>query len=530
MPHAVSRRQYRMMQAILHGKKVDQGSRGRPPKEVARKYIEATGSAKDLPEQSGEDRGGSWTDKHHAKHHKKESKKHGGKESSKGKEHRSKSAHHLKEHRKKLKKAFEEFYKGRGRAVATLIINSENKVLLGKHNSGKLAFPGGHLEPNEGFEDAALREMHEEAGVLGKITSEIYRGSIEGNETVVYLAEIAKGKPKDTTSDDGKEKMSSWKWYDISDIPWDKLRNCCLKPLKQFIDQKLGKSLEGLVALEKLEKNIIRQRGDAVFEVSHGDALKIVGNGVFRALKKAVEDMEDEDFKDLKFDSHVISIRKHMNDVYSGRVSDGHKVVYQFTNKSLPELAVALMSIFEWYLPEDEKELELLDDKSLSDDAIEGGLNELIDNYKKHNIGNIYEEMETIRQQLRNGVAVDLQQVETKILKLFDKLENVVHEAAGKHNKLCQAVGKDLDELERKLRALQEKIDNDNKKPDKIEAVSSNLSNQDKVHSDFYSYLTKPRIEIMPNGKITISFGGDWQDLEKENFLKDMKAKVVNKK
>ena len=105
--------------------------------------------------------------------------------------------------------------------------------------------------------------------------------------------------------------------------------------MKEFIGSRFGKSLQGMVALEVLEKNIIRQRGDAVMEVTHGDALKLIGNGMFRRIREAVKDMKDEDFKDFQIDTHTVSIRRHMSDVYSGRVSDGHKVVYQFTNKSL---------------------------------------------------------------------------------------------------------------------------------------------------------------------------------------------------
>lgn len=508
MPVAASRRQYRMMMAILHGKAKD-GPRGRPPKSVAAKY---TDPGKDAPESKNKDTGGTWSEEHH-----KRSKQ-------KVKAERAERKKHSKS-KKELKKAFEDFYKKASdkNCAATLIMDSDNKILLGQHRTGGLAFPGGHCEINEGFEQAALRELHEEAGVVGRISSEIYRDGKKDAETVVYLAEIASGKPKNS------EEMTNWKWHSIEEIPWDQLRDCCVPAMKAFIGKRFAKSLIGMVALERLEKNIIRQRADAVLEVTHGDALKLVGNGLFRLIKKAVEDMKDEDFRDVRIDTYVLSLRKHMNDIYSGRVNDGHKVVYQFTNKSLPELTAALMSVFEWYLPEDEKELELLDEGALSDDVIHGGIDHLIDNYKRQNIGNIYQEMETIREQLRNGMAVDLQQVESRIMKLFDKLEETIHDMAGKHNTLIESVSRDMDELESKLRELQSKIDSFDKGPKTIQAFSSNPANKDAVHDEYYSYLTKPKIEILPNGRITISFGDDWQSLEKENFLKDMRAKVIKK-
>ena len=188
------------------------------------------------------------------------------------------------------------------------------------------------------------------------------------------------------------------------------------------------------------------------------------------------------------------------------------------------------MSVFEWYLPEDANVLDMVSDQGISDDAVHGGLSNLIDNFKRHNLGEIYQEMETVREQIRSGVAIDLQQVEAKILKLFDRLEAATHELAGSHNKLAQDVGKDMDELEAKLRELQAKLDAPVKRePKTVEAYSSNPADSNKVHDRLYSYLTKPRVEISPNGKITISFGEDWEDMERGNFLDDLRAKVIKK-
>lgn len=501
MPVAASRKQYRMMQAIIHGKGGNDGGRGRPPKSIAAKY---TDPGKDAPESKDNDRGGSWTHEHHKRHAEKESKK---------------------SKKKDLKKAFEDFYKGRNQFAATLIMDNDSKILLGTHYKGGLAFPGGSVEPNESMEDAALREMYEECGAVGRLSGQIWSGTCEGNVGKIYLAEIASGKPKNT------DEIKTWKWYEIDQIPWDKMRECCVPPLKEFIQSRFGKSIRGMVAMEQLEKNIIRQRGDAVLEVTHGDALTLVGTGLFRHLKNIVADMADESFKEVDFDTYKISLRKHMNDIYSGRVSDGHKIVYQWTNKSLPELTAALMSLFEWYLPEDADVLDIIKDTDVPDDAVHGGLNNLISNYKRHNLGEIYQEMETIREQIRNGVAVDLQQVEAKILKLFDRLEETTHELAGAHNKLAQAVGKDMDELEARLIELQSKLNEPApKKPQTVEAYSSNPADSGKVHNRLYSYLTKPRVEIAPTGKITISFGDDWEDLERSNFLEDIRAKAIARK
>src|SRR5206468_4131208 len=107
--------------------------------------------------------------------------------------------------RKKLKKAYEDFYKGQ--AAATIVVDNDMNILMGRHNSGAIAFPGGHVEPGESYEQAALRELKEEAGVTGRLVSELYRGKENGNDVVVYLAEVAEGKVKgsEASSDDKLE-------------------------------------------------------------------------------------------------------------------------------------------------------------------------------------------------------------------------------------------------------------------------------------------------------------------------------------
>ena len=504
MPQAVSRKQYRMMQAILHGK-VDESKssgRGTPPKSVAAKY---TSPGKDAPEQHGENRGGSWGEAHHAK------------AKAKVKEERKKR----KKSKKELKKSFEDHYAGH--AAAAIVMNENNQILLGRHETGGMAFAGGHMDMADGDKAiTALRELKEEFGITGRNPQKIWSGKLNGNECDVFLVESFTGEPKST------KELKEPRWFDAEDIPWDDLRDCCHKPLETFVRQKLGKSLQGMLSLEKLEKNIIRQRGDAVVEVTHGDALRLVGNGMFRKLREEVKGMQDEDFKDIHIDTYIVSIRKHMNDIYSGRVVDGHKMVYQFTNKTLPELTAALMSVFEWYVPEDENFVDSLSD-DMDDDVIHGGVAHLVENYKRHNIGNIYQEMETIREQMRNGMAVDLQQVEARIMKLFDKLEETIHTVSDKHNQLAGMAGEEMDALERKLRDLANKIDEMERKPETVTAFSTTPPNPARIHDENYPYLPRPQVEISPNGKIRITFSQDWTDLEKQNFLSDMKARAVKR-
>lgn len=510
MPAPVSVKQLRMMHAILAGKK-GQTSRGDngPPKSIAAKY--SGGSDKDLPETKGKEmKGGRWSagSGHHPDSKKKD------------------------KHKKHVKKSNDPYTQQAYEPVlglkrgAGVIVTMGGQVLLGKQKEdGKWAGFGGKVESLENFGEAAIRELQEEAGIRAESMYEFTPSSGTAS-TMTYVVDRFSGTPRP----DEKE-FTEVEWFDIKDIPFNNLRPCCVEPMKQFAMKALHKSknLEDMLFLEELSKNIVRSEvgSDVVADMSHGDALRLVGNGTFRMLRNAVKDMESEGFRNLTVDNYTIHIRKHANDVYSGRVTDGHKQIHQFTNKSLPSISAELMSIFEWYLPEDEKELEIVDD--LHDADIEGGLNQLIDNYKKHNIANIYDEMNNIRLEIRNGMAIDLQQCEQRIMKLFDKLENTLHGITTKHNKLCQDSSKELDMVHQKLVQLQSKIDELGRTPTKIEAVSARNIDPNHIHDNYYNYLSKPHVEIDPNGKMRILFKSDWSSLDTTNFLHDMKARILSK-
>lgn len=501
MPKAVSKRQYRMMMAIAHGGPKN----GRqPPKSIADKYSKPDDKA---PESKNNDRGGMWN-KHEKGGDSKESKS------------------EKKKDKKKLKKAFEQYYRGKG--AGTVVINEEGNILVGKDTeTGKLALPGGHVDPGEDFEEAARRELREEAGIVAEEVQEIGSFKAMGNDSKVYFVDQFKGTPKATSE---LKEVKFVEPHLLADE--DNLRTTSKLALKEYFNSHLKKnSLQNLLAAEKLEKNIMRGgvKSDIVFDVSHGDALKLVGNGCFRFLKRAVADMKDEDFREIKLDNHTISLRRHMSDVYSGRISDGHKVVHQFTNKSLPALCADLMSVFEWYHGEDEDLFDILDEEALSDDAIHGGLNNLTEKYRKENLANMYSEMENIREEIRHGHAVDLQQVEEKMMRLFDKLEETTHKVIEHHNKLAEEAGNDVENLEARLRELANRVDELGKKPESVEAYQTRPVSADKVYDSHYMYLPKPEIQIEPNGKIKICFNKDWTDMEKSNFLKDMKANIIRR-
>lgn len=410
------------------------------------------------------------------------------------------------------------------KGAGCIVVNPSDHILIGKRTDNDLLdLPGGYSEPGESHDQTALRELEEETGLKGSNPKLL--DSPEGHK--VFIIDSYTGEPHDT------DELKDVGFHHPDDIDLDSMSDRGRKLLKLHFSTKVKKSrsLIDMYQEDRLAKNILRHDvgKHVVHEVTHGDALRLVGTGAFRWLRNQVRDMKDEGFKEVAIDHYKVQIRKHANDVYSGRIIDGHKQVHQFVNRSLPALAAELMSLFEWYTPEDEPDVDNLEDKDLQDSAVSGGLSKLVEDYKKNSLANIYTEMENIREEIRNGNAVDLQQVEQKIMKLFDKLEDNLHSVIDKHNKLSVDAGKEIDELHNKLLTLQSKLDELSKKPTTIEAYTQDPQSASKIHSNEYMYLSKPSIEISPDGRVRITFSNDWTPMEQNNFLRDMKARTLKK-
>jgi len=105
-----------------------------------------------------------------------------------------------------------------------VMILKDSKVLLGKrknsHGDGEYAFPGGHLEYMESFEDCARREVKEECGIEIKNLEFLLAGNIKTYAPkhyvhIGFVSEWSKGEPKVLEED----KCESWGWYNIDDLP-----------------------------------------------------------------------------------------------------------------------------------------------------------------------------------------------------------------------------------------------------------------------------------------------------------------------
>ncbi|MBI2019658.1 NUDIX domain-containing protein [Candidatus Daviesbacteria bacterium] len=113
-----------------------------------------------------------------------------------------------------------------------VMITKQGKVLLcrrkGSHGAGEYAFPGGHLEFGESFEECAKRECREEAGIeiknikfLRLLNLKKYTG--KHYVDIGLTAEWKSGTPKVMEP----EKTENWSWYDFDNLP---------KPMFKTID------------------------------------------------------------------------------------------------------------------------------------------------------------------------------------------------------------------------------------------------------------------------------------------------------
>lgn len=111
------------------------------------------------------------------------------------------------------------------------MILKNGKVLLGKrrgsHGEGEYAFPGGHLEYMESFEECAKRETKEECGIEIKnvrfqFLSNVTKYAPKHYVHVGLIADWKEGEPKVLEP----EKCESWSWHSIDDLPQPLFEMC----------------------------------------------------------------------------------------------------------------------------------------------------------------------------------------------------------------------------------------------------------------------------------------------------------------
>ncbi len=129
-----------------------------------------------------------------------------------------------------------------------VMVLKDGKVLLAKrkgaHGEGEYAFPGGHLEFGESFENCAARETKEEVGISIKDIHFQYLANVTKYPGKHYAhigmtAQWSSGKPKVLEPD----RSESWNWFSLDDLPRPVFEFCRL----HFESYKTGKIYFGSV-------------------------------------------------------------------------------------------------------------------------------------------------------------------------------------------------------------------------------------------------------------------------------------------
>lgn len=112
----------------------------------------------------------------------------------------------------------------RPKAGVGVMILKDGKLLLGErrgsHGEGEYAFPGGHLEHMESFEECAKRETMEECGieitnVRFQFLANVRKYAPKHYVHIGLLADWASGEPLVLEPD----KAEGWAWYDLNALP-----------------------------------------------------------------------------------------------------------------------------------------------------------------------------------------------------------------------------------------------------------------------------------------------------------------------
>ncbi|MEV8531893.1 NUDIX domain-containing protein [Streptomyces sp. NPDC051211] len=105
--------------------------------------------------------------------------------------------------------------------VGLIVLGADGRVLLGQAHDGRWELPGGKVDPGEGFEQAAARELAEETDLRTDPASVRVLGVHIDTEsgttrlTAAAVTEAAEGTPAVTEP----HKIARWEWFAPDRIP-----------------------------------------------------------------------------------------------------------------------------------------------------------------------------------------------------------------------------------------------------------------------------------------------------------------------
>jgi 8-oxo-dGTP diphosphatase len=112
-----------------------------------------------------------------------------------------------------------------------VMIFKDNKILLGKrkgsHGPGEWAFPGGHLDYMETFEECVIRETKEESGLeIKNIQFVVLKNThLYAPKHYVHIGMVAEWKSGEAQILE-PNKCQEWKWFALDSLPHPLFEPC----------------------------------------------------------------------------------------------------------------------------------------------------------------------------------------------------------------------------------------------------------------------------------------------------------------